>query len=597
MNSFNHYAYGAAGEWMYRTLSGVSALEPGYQKMLIAPEAGNGVTWADFSHRTPYGTVATSWKQTDDGMKLDVTIPGNSTAEVRVPTTTGRWAVTEGRHPAEDAQGVRFVRMDGSTAVYEVGSGHYEFANDPVLGRIGAARDGVTGLQQTATDAGLAPTIADHVDAQLRKLEREVGTAWTSYVAGQDQTAAADVHRALATALDLGRWIDKQEEVGLIEADDADALRAGLAQLQRDLSAASGRLVGAVATLVPPTDEQLPGDTFPVSVTVQNKGRSTLWSLSSSLDVPDGWTATPVGVRAGSVEPGRTVTHSYQVRIPADARPGRWQLDGSVTYRYQSSYATLPVSGSVTVVPAVVVDSVTVDPQRVHPGDETTVRAVISNRSGTVKDGMVAFDLPAGWTEPEPKAFSVPGSASTTVETTVQVPLEVTEERVQVAASVGDTAAERSTTPLDVTFVNPPPLFVDHVDLGSSVSETNHGLTASGSSGTNTEAGLTRRYTNSAAPGGWFQFELAVPVGQPFLMRAVETYDQAQLKTYDVLVDGKVVHERRHRRTAGGMGSLSYQFLVDEPALTADGTVTVRFQDVGADYDPSIADVWSIPTP
>ncbi len=50
MNSFNHYAYGAVGEWMYRTLAGVSAAEPGYRKVLIAPTAGRrGSPRSDFA--------------------------------------------------------------------------------------------------------------------------------------------------------------------------------------------------------------------------------------------------------------------------------------------------------------------------------------------------------------------------------------------------------------------------------------------------------------------------------------------------------------------------------------------------------------------
>ena len=65
MNSFNHYAYGAVGEWMYRTLAGVSAAEPGYRKSLIAPTPGNGITSAEFRHETPYGEVASKWKLTD----------------------------------------------------------------------------------------------------------------------------------------------------------------------------------------------------------------------------------------------------------------------------------------------------------------------------------------------------------------------------------------------------------------------------------------------------------------------------------------------------------------------------------------------------
>ena len=101
MNSFNHYAYGAVGEWMYRTMAGVSALEPGYHKVLIAPQAGAGIDSSDFSLDTPYGTVASSWRTSASGvMKLDVTVPANTTAEIRIPTSS-RWAITEGGKPAD----------------------------------------------------------------------------------------------------------------------------------------------------------------------------------------------------------------------------------------------------------------------------------------------------------------------------------------------------------------------------------------------------------------------------------------------------------------------------------------------------------------
>ncbi|HEX7400511.1 MAG TPA: hypothetical protein VF302_12120, partial [Candidatus Limnocylindrales bacterium] len=61
------------------------------------------------------------------------------------------------------------------------------------------------------------------------------------------------------------------------------------------------------------------------------------------------------------------------------------------------------------------------------------------------------------------------------------------------------------------------------------------------------------------------------------------------------LVDGVLVHERSYVRSAAGPGALTYQFVVDQPQLTQDGVVRVRFADVGADYDPSIADVWAAP--
>ncbi|HEX7189021.1 MAG TPA: family 78 glycoside hydrolase catalytic domain, partial [Actinomycetes bacterium] len=132
MNSFNHYAYGAVGEWMYRTMAGVSAQEPGYKQILIAPEPGQGIDSSAFSHETPYGTVRSSWTAGAEGLKLDVTVPGNTTATVRIPAPS-RWAVVEGGRPAASADGVRFVRMDGDVAVLEVGSGSYSFAIDNVL--------------------------------------------------------------------------------------------------------------------------------------------------------------------------------------------------------------------------------------------------------------------------------------------------------------------------------------------------------------------------------------------------------------------------------------------------------------------------------
>lgn len=62
-----------------------------------------------------------------------------------------------------------------------------------------------------------------------------------------------------------------------------------------------------------------------------------------------------------------------------------------------------------------------------------------------------------------------------------------------------------------------------------------------------------------------------------------------------MLVDGVRVHVRDHPRPASGAGTLTYQFVVDEPAATEDGVVRIRFQDTGADHDPSIADVWAAP--
>ena len=594
MNSFNHYAYGAVGEWMYRTMAGVSALQPGYRKILIAPETGEGITSSDFSHRTPYGTVRSAWRQTDDGLTLDVTVPGNTTAEVHVPAQR-KWEVTESGRPAYEAEGVRFLRMEDGAAVLEVGSGDYEFATDAVQGRVGAARDGVADLQTLVDDSDLGKGVRNHLRAQLRKLDREVDDAWTSYVDEGGETTAADVHRALSTVANLQRWVATQAGAGRIDEPTATALLAAIGVVDRHLSAASGLLVGAVASLVPPTEGVLPGNTVTVEVTVENRGAEPLRSLGSTVDTPAGWTVTPAGSQPDTVAPGETAVHRYDVAIPGDADPGARELTGSATYRHRSSVATLPVSATLVVVPAVVVDSVTVDPAEAQPGDTVTARAVLTNRSGSVATGTMTYDLPDGWTAPSAPTFEVPASGTTEVVGSIDVPLEVTEGAAPITVTVGDSAEERGTATLEVVFANPPADTTDHVDLGAASSEQAHALRASPASGTNVEAGLTRRYTNSAQPGGWFEMDVEVPTDGRFLLRSVETFDQPQLKTYDVVVEGNVAHERRFQRTVSGQGSLTYQFLVEEPAASADGVVTVRFQDVGADYDPSIADLWVIP--
>lgn len=128
MNSFNHYAYGAIGEWMYGTVGGLQIDEaaPGYKHTIVSPRPGGGFTHALASHESPYGTVASEWNWGDDIFALHVTVPPNATATVRLPGASGT-AVAESGTPVADAEGVRTVREEGSDVVVEIGSGVYAF--------------------------------------------------------------------------------------------------------------------------------------------------------------------------------------------------------------------------------------------------------------------------------------------------------------------------------------------------------------------------------------------------------------------------------------------------------------------------------------
>lgn len=85
MNSLNHYAYGAIGEWMYERVAGIAPLEPGYKTIKIAPQLGQPLTSASASLETSYGKVASSWKIADKSLHLDITVPPNTTAQVLIP--------------------------------------------------------------------------------------------------------------------------------------------------------------------------------------------------------------------------------------------------------------------------------------------------------------------------------------------------------------------------------------------------------------------------------------------------------------------------------------------------------------------------------
>lgn len=141
MNSFNHYAYGAVAEWMYRYMAGIApdVDKPGFSHILLNPVIDNRsdlhnqqrITDVKASFASPYGAVKSSWSRRDDGaVEYHVTVPANTTATVMYPLAKGQSDVYEGGLPASESDGVKFVSKTDSHAVYEVGSGSYIFSPD-----------------------------------------------------------------------------------------------------------------------------------------------------------------------------------------------------------------------------------------------------------------------------------------------------------------------------------------------------------------------------------------------------------------------------------------------------------------------------------
>ncbi len=129
MNSFNHYAYGAIGDWLYQVVAGleIDPDAPGYKRILIQPQPGGGLNTASASLDSLYGRVESQWKLENGNFELTVTIPANTEAVIRLPTQSVT-AVTEQGQVLEQVDGVREIRQEGTAVILTVGSGRYHFS-------------------------------------------------------------------------------------------------------------------------------------------------------------------------------------------------------------------------------------------------------------------------------------------------------------------------------------------------------------------------------------------------------------------------------------------------------------------------------------
>jgi alpha-L-rhamnosidase len=130
MNSFNHYAYGAIGDWMYRVAAGIDTAEdaPGYKHVTIEPRPGGGLTHVRAALRSPYGEIISVWQLNEGDFRLHVTIPPNTQATVKIPAQTLD-QVTEMGVPLGKAAGVISAQVAHGVAVIEIGAGQYVFVS------------------------------------------------------------------------------------------------------------------------------------------------------------------------------------------------------------------------------------------------------------------------------------------------------------------------------------------------------------------------------------------------------------------------------------------------------------------------------------
>lgn len=123
MNSFNHYAFGAVGEWIFSNVAGIKADAPAYRKITIAPKQGGGLTWARMTYNSIQGPITSSWRIEGDTFHLDVVVPPGVTATVHIPTSDPASV----RESGKVLDGVDVSDKRAGALAYEVSSGAYSF--------------------------------------------------------------------------------------------------------------------------------------------------------------------------------------------------------------------------------------------------------------------------------------------------------------------------------------------------------------------------------------------------------------------------------------------------------------------------------------
>jgi alpha-L-rhamnosidase len=128
MNSFNHYAYGAIGEWLYATVAGIdlSPDQPGYKRIVLRPRPGGEIRSASASLESLYGRIESRWSLEAGCFAWEVCVPPNTTALAAFPTPPDAVIVESGA-PLEQAEGVSALRREEEILLCDLAPGRYSF--------------------------------------------------------------------------------------------------------------------------------------------------------------------------------------------------------------------------------------------------------------------------------------------------------------------------------------------------------------------------------------------------------------------------------------------------------------------------------------
>jgi alpha-L-rhamnosidase len=125
--SHNHPMFGSISAWLIRHLGGIQCADDatGFDRIVIQPQTGHGLTWVKSSHQSVRGLIESNWKTTAQGTEFDIVIPPDTTATIQLPAGT----LTESGKPLVEVEGVTVLESSGNRV--KVGSGRYRFLVAP----------------------------------------------------------------------------------------------------------------------------------------------------------------------------------------------------------------------------------------------------------------------------------------------------------------------------------------------------------------------------------------------------------------------------------------------------------------------------------
>ena len=131
MNSFNHYSFGAVGQWMMAYSLGIQRNEPGFRNFILQPEPDptGQMTWAKGYYDSMYGRISSSWKKENGILTYEATVPANTTATLYLPASSEK-SIKENGKPFKKEKGIKFLKYENGKALFEIGSGTYKFTSE-----------------------------------------------------------------------------------------------------------------------------------------------------------------------------------------------------------------------------------------------------------------------------------------------------------------------------------------------------------------------------------------------------------------------------------------------------------------------------------